>query len=42
MIDLDYRIVFDLAPVGLVVSRNRNIVDCNQYVCAITLVQNRL
>ena len=31
--DLDYRSVFDLAPVGLVVSRNRNIVDCNQYLC---------
>ena len=30
---LDYRTVFDLAPVGLVVSRNRNIVDCNRHVC---------
>jgi PAS domain S-box-containing protein len=31
--ELDYRTVFNLAPVGLVVSRNRNIVDCNQHVC---------
>ena len=28
--DIDYRLAFDLAPVGLVVSRNRTIVDCNQ------------
>ena len=27
---LDYRIAFDLAPVGLVLSRHRLIVDCNQ------------
>jgi len=27
---LDYRTVFDLAPIGLVLSRNRLIVDCNQ------------
>ena len=27
---LDYRTAFDLAPVGLVLSRNRLIVDCNQ------------
>lgn len=31
--ELDYHAVFDLAPVGLVVSRNRNIVACNQYLC---------
>ena len=29
---LDYRTAFDLAPVGLVLSRNRLIVDCNQQV----------
>jgi len=28
----DYRIAFDLAPIGLVISRNRLIVDCNQHV----------
>ncbi len=31
--ELDYRTVFDLAPVGLIVSRNRNIVACNRQVC---------
>jgi PAS domain S-box-containing protein len=30
---LDYRAAFDLAPVGLVLSRNRSIVDCNQHLC---------
>lgn len=29
---LDYRNAFDLAPVGLVLSRNRLMVDCNQQV----------
>ncbi|MCW7541821.1 LuxR C-terminal-related transcriptional regulator [Aquabacterium sp. A7-Y] len=28
--DLDYRSAFELAPVGLVLSRNRVIVDCNE------------
>lgn len=31
--DLDHQLAFDLAPVGLVISRNRFIVDCNQRVC---------
>jgi PAS domain S-box-containing protein len=31
--EIDYRLAFDLAPVGLVLSRNRVIVDCNQHVC---------
>ncbi|HOZ63365.1 MAG TPA: PAS and helix-turn-helix domain-containing protein [Burkholderiaceae bacterium] len=31
--DIDYHLAFDLAPVGLVLSRNRTIVDCNQHVC---------
>ncbi|MGE5865849.1 MAG: LuxR C-terminal-related transcriptional regulator [Rhizobacter sp.] len=31
-IDLDYRTAFDLAPVGLVISRNRLMIDCNQQV----------
>ena len=30
---LDYRQAFELAPVGLVLSRNRTMVDCNQAVC---------
>ena len=33
MIPLDYRLAFDLAPVGLVMSRNRTMVDCNRHVC---------
>jgi DNA-binding CsgD family transcriptional regulator len=31
--DVDYQLAFNLAPVGLVLSRNRVIVDCNQHVC---------
>lgn len=31
--DVDYRLAFDLAPVGLCVSRNRSIVDCNAQLC---------
>ena len=30
---ITYQLAFDLAPVGLVLSRNRGIVDCNQRVC---------
>ena len=29
----DYELAFDLAPVGLVLSRNRFILDCNRHVC---------
>jgi PAS domain S-box-containing protein len=29
----DYQLAFDLAPVGLVLSRNRSILDCNRHVC---------
>lgn len=31
---LDYRTAFDLAPIGLVLSRQRQIVDCNEKVLA--------
>ena len=31
---LDYRTAFDLAPIGLVLSRRRQIVDCNRQVLA--------
>lgn len=31
--EIDYRLAFELAPVGLVLSRNRVIVDCNHHVC---------
>lgn len=30
---MDYQLAFELAPVGLVLSRNRSIVDCNQHLC---------
>lgn len=30
---MDYQQAFDLAPVGLVLSRNRSMMDCNQHVC---------
>ena len=29
----DYRLAFEMAPVGLVISRNRAMVDCNRQVC---------
>lgn len=32
---LDYRLAFDMSPVGLAISRNRFMVDCNQRVCEI-------
>lgn len=31
--DVDYRLAFEFAPVGLCLSRNRAIVDCNQQLC---------
>ncbi len=31
--DVDYRLAFSLAPVGLCLSRNRAIVDCNEQLC---------
>lgn len=31
--DVDYRLAFEMAPVGLVLSRNRTMVDCNRHVC---------
>lgn len=31
--DVDYQLAFDMAPVGLVLSRNRAMVDCNRHVC---------
>ena len=31
--DVDYRVAFYLAPVGLCLSRNRSIVDCNERLC---------
>ena len=31
--DIDYRLAFDLAPVGLALSRNRTMMDCNRHLC---------
>jgi PAS domain S-box-containing protein len=31
--DVDYRLAFEMAPVGLALSRNRTMVDCNRHVC---------
>jgi len=31
--DVDYRLAFDLAPVGLALSRNRTMMDCNGRLC---------
>jgi PAS domain S-box-containing protein len=31
--DVDYRLAFEFAPVGLCLSRNRAIVDCNAALC---------
>jgi PAS domain S-box-containing protein len=33
MNDIDYRLAFNMAPVGLALSRNRTIIDCNQHLC---------
>ncbi|MDP2366797.1 LuxR C-terminal-related transcriptional regulator [Rhodoferax sp.] len=33
MDSIDYRLAFDLAPVGLCLSRHRTMVDCNQSLC---------
>lgn len=31
--EIDYRLAFELAPIGMVVSRQRAIVDCNRHLC---------
>ena len=31
--DIDYRLAFEMAPVGLALSRNRTMVDCNRHLC---------
>ena len=31
--DIDYRLAFEYAPIGMVLSRNRIIQDCNRHVC---------
>ncbi len=31
--DINYQLAFDMAPVGMALSRNRTILDCNQRLC---------
>jgi PAS domain S-box-containing protein len=31
--DINYRLAFDMAPVGLALSRNRTMLDCNRHLC---------
>ncbi len=31
--DIDYRLAFELAPIGMVLSRDRIIMDCNRQLC---------
>ena len=31
--EINYQLAFDMAPVGLALSRNRTIMDCNQRLC---------
>ena len=31
--NIDYRLAFEMAPVGLALSRNRTMLDCNQHLC---------
>jgi PAS domain S-box-containing protein len=31
--NIDYRLAFEMAPVGLALSSNRTIMDCNQHLC---------
>ena len=32
-LNLDYRLAFEMAPVGLVISRDRRMINCNQRLC---------
>lgn len=31
--DINYRLAFEMAPIGLALSRNRTMVDCNRHLC---------
>jgi PAS domain S-box-containing protein len=31
--DINYRLAFDMAPLGLALSRNRTMLDCNRHLC---------
>ena len=38
----DYRLAFEMAPVGLAISRNRIMTDCNQQLCAMFAASREL
>ena len=40
--NIDHRLAFDLAPIGLVISRNRIMVDCNQHLCKMFVTSREL
>lgn len=40
--DLDHQLAFQLAPVGLVISRHRKIMDCNQRLCEMFHISREL
>ena len=40
--EMDYKLAFEMAPVGLVISRNRTMVDCNQQVCEMFAISREL
>ena len=42
LLEIDYRLAFELAPVGLALSRNRTMVDCNRYLCEMFGVSREL
>jgi PAS domain S-box-containing protein len=39
---IDYKAAFDFAPIGLVLSRERMIVDCNQALCDMFAISRQL
>ena len=40
--EMDYKLAFEMAPVGLVISRNRTMVDCNRQVCEMFAISREL
>lgn len=40
--EMDYKLAFEMAPVGLVISRNRTMVDCNHQVCEMFSISREL
>jgi PAS domain S-box-containing protein len=40
--DIDYRLAFEFAPIGMALSRNRAMVDCNRHLCEMFRVSREL